>query len=103
MLSKKDDVPERAIVPSVSVRSSALSPIPVSKISIVFFFSFTFIRISSASEFKIAWSVCPRNLRLCIASEALDSSSRKKISRSEYNELITMLRILPVSASKLWV
>ena len=48
MASKKDEVPERAIVPNVSVRSSALNPMPVSMISIVFFFSSTLIEISSS-------------------------------------------------------
>ena len=35
------------------------------------------------------------------ASDALDTNSRKKISLSEYKELITISNILPVSASNL--
>ena len=35
------------------------------------------------------------------ASDAFDTNSLKKISLSEYNELITISNILPVSASNL--
>ena len=66
-------------------------------------FLFTMISILSSSLFKIDGSVCPKNFLFWIASDALDNSSLKKISRSEYSELMTIFSILPVSASNVCV
>ena len=55
--SRKEDVPDLAIVPRVSASSALSNPIPVSVISIVFFFLSISIRMLSSDVFKTPGSV----------------------------------------------
>ena len=100
--SKKAFVPDLAIVPNDDLRSSSFIPIPLSEIVRVFSLLSTSIITSGVSdELAIFLSVKPRYFLLSSASEAFEINSRKNISLSEYNELMTISRIFPVSASNL--
>ena len=95
-------MPDLAIVPSEDFKSSSFIPIPLSEIISVFSLLLTSILISEvAEELSIFLFVKPKYFLLSNASDAFDTNSRKKISLSEYSELITISNILPVSASNL--
>ena len=77
--------PEKATWLMYFRTSSAVMPMPVSEIRIVFF-SLSTDTVTAISSSLSGWSM--RNL--VIASHALDTASRRKISLSEYSQrLIT--------------
>ena len=84
MFSKKDAVPDLAMVPILATISSSFIPIPLSEIMILFssfktwtsiFRSFVYLAIDLSST--------DLNLSLSIASDALDTNSLIKISLLE--------------------
>ena len=94
-------VPERAMVPRLSMSSSRDMPMPVSAIVSVFASLFVVIDISifdPASSPPPPPPVSAAYRRFSSASEAFETSSRTKTSLSVYSELATMLSSLFVSA-----
>ena len=86
-MSRNDDVPDLAIVPIFWTISSSDIPIPLSEITILFSSLKIFTSIfKSLFIFEIDLSSTDLNLNLSIASDALDTSSLKKISLFEYKE-----------------
>ena len=76
-------VPELAIVPSVSTISSADRPMPLSDKVMVLSFLLTAMVILPSKVSAALPAVIMSNLRLLIASEAFEISSRRKISFCE--------------------
>ena len=75
-------VPELAIVPILSITSCRLIPMPLSEMLMVFFFSSISIRTRVSGESSNKDALFKASKRsLSHASDALDISSRKKISR----------------------
>ena len=94
-------VPERAMVPRLSMSSSRDMPMPVSAIVSVFASLFVVIDISifdPASSPPPPPPVSAAYRRFSSASDAFETSSRTKTSLSVYSELATMLSSLFVSA-----
>ena len=99
--AKNSVVPDLAIVPKDFSSSSLLIPIPLSLTVRVLSFLFARIWIFKSSVPTVSvLLVKERNRLLSRASLLLEISSLRKISFSEYSELITILRTRPVSASK---
>ena len=76
-------VPELAMVPRVSTISSDERPMPLSDIVMILFFLSTAILIFPSKVSAALPEVIISNLRLLIASDAFDISSRRKISFCE--------------------
>ena len=92
-------VPDLAIVPRLSIRSSLDIPMPLSSISIVFFFLETLTLIlKSASSPKIFFLERDWYLNFSQASAEFEISSLRKISLSLYRELATKSKSLLTSA-----
>ena len=89
-----------AIVPKLDISSSLDIPMPLSEIFKVFAFGSTFIFILRSIVEANDLSVRLLYLLLSQASDAFEINSRKKMSLLLYNELITIFKTLPVSASK---
>ena len=93
-------VPDLAIVPNEDFKSSSFMPTPLSEMVMHLSLLFISIFISKGDEVSFIFlSVILKYFFLSIASDALEMSSRIKISLSEYRELITISKIFPVSAS----
>ena len=93
--------PDRAIVPRLRMSSSFPMPMPVSAIVSVFASGSASITISSGtSGAPIGSPTTWRCRSFSSASEALESSSRRKTSRSVYSALLTMSSNDSVSAWK---
>ena len=84
MFSKKDAVPDLAIVPIFATISSSFIPIPLSEIMILFS---SFRPCTSIFRFFVYFAIdlssTDLNLSLSIASDALDTNSLIKISLLE--------------------
>src|SRR5690606_20441909 len=101
MASRKRRVPELAMLPMLATTSSRDMPMPVSRRVIVraCLSQLTSMR-SSASPASSSGLAIDSKRSLSQASEALEISSRRKISLCEYSECVTRCRTWATSASK---
>ena len=94
-------VPERAIVPRLSIKSCRDIPIPLSSISTILFFLETRILIFNSFSFpKRPFLERASYLNFSQASAEFEISSRRNISLSLYKELAIKSRSLLTSAWK---
>src|SRR4051812_48408678 len=94
--SRNSSAPENAIWLIYFLISSAVIPIPLSEIVIVFAFSSSFTRMLRSPSSLL---YCPSEESLftfCVASTALLTSSRRKISLSEYRNFLMIGNIFSV-------
>ena len=92
-------VPLLAMVPRCCTASSALMPMPLSRMVMVLALSSNQTRTSrlgASSNSALLSSASKRSLSQ--ASDALETSSRRKISLLEYSEWVTRCRICLTSA-----
>ena len=83
----KAAVPDLAIVPKLSITSSLVIPMPLSSMVMVLASALAATRIRySAVKPANSGSLMTANRCLSMASEALEISSLKNISRFEYKE-----------------
>ena len=91
--------PDLAMVPRFSIISSSVMPMPVSATDRILFSLSSVMRISngrSASR-RLSPLLCMKRT-FSSASEALDKSSRRKISRLVYRECVRIFKTFRVSA-----
>src|SRR6478736_1375077 len=98
-LPKNSAVPDLAIVPRWETASSRVRPMPLSRIETVpAFASASTQMVRSVSSPSSAGLASDRKRSLSLASEALEMSSRRKISRWLYSEWIMSLSSSRTSA-----